>query len=77
MILAIFGDIRVFDMTSIMTSLCRHKRYVCTFYGTSELRRVIAIKQVHIPFLINIFHKNISAPLSRTPFNPKRTFLLS
>ena len=31
MILAIFGDFRVFDMTSLMTSLWRHTRYVCTF----------------------------------------------
>ena len=34
MILAIFGDFRVFDMTSLMTSLWRHTRYVCTFFGT-------------------------------------------
>ena len=32
MILAIFGDFRVFDMTSLMTSLWRHTRYVCTFF---------------------------------------------
>ena len=31
MILAIFGDFRVFDMTSLMTSLWRHTMYVCTF----------------------------------------------
>ena len=31
MILAIFGDFCVFDMTSLMTSLWRHTRYVCTF----------------------------------------------
>ena len=43
MILAIFGDFRVFDMTSLMTSLWRHTRYVCTFFGTNGLGRVIAI----------------------------------
>ena len=32
MILAIFGDFRVFDMTSLMTSLWRHTMYVCTFF---------------------------------------------
>ena len=32
MILAIFGDFRVFDMTSLMMSLWRHTRYVCTFF---------------------------------------------
>ena len=26
-----FGDFGVFDMTSLMTSLWRHTRYVCTF----------------------------------------------
>ena len=31
MILAIFGDFRVFDMTSLMTSQWPHTRYVCTF----------------------------------------------
>ena len=45
MILAIFGDFRVFDMTSLMTSLWRHTRYVCTFFGTNGLGRVIAIHQ--------------------------------
>ena len=45
MILAIFGDFRVFDMTSLMTSLWRHTRYVCTFIGTNGLGRVIAIHQ--------------------------------
>ena len=39
MILAIFGDFRVFDMTS----LWHHTRYVCTFFGTNGLGRVIAI----------------------------------
>ena len=39
-ILAIF---RVFDMTSLMMSLWRHTRYVCTLFGTNGLRRVIAI----------------------------------
>ena len=34
-----FGDFRVFDMTS----LWRHTRYVCTFFGTNGLGRVIAI----------------------------------
>ena len=43
MILAIFGDFRVFDMTSLMTSLWRHTRYVRTFFGTNGLGRVIAI----------------------------------
>ena len=43
MILAIFGDFRVFDMTSLMTSLWCHTRYVCTFFGTNGLGRVIAI----------------------------------
>ena len=38
-----FGDFRVFDMTSLMTSLWRHTRYVCTFFGTNGLGRVIAI----------------------------------
>ena len=47
MILAIFGDFRVFDMTSLMTSLWRHTRYVCTFFGTNGLGRVIAIHQYH------------------------------
>ena len=42
MILAIFGDFRVFDMTSHMMSLWRHTRYVCTFFGTNGLGRVIA-----------------------------------
>ena len=42
MILAIFGDFRVYDM-SLMTSLWRHTRYVCTFFGTNGLGRVIAI----------------------------------
>ena len=42
MILAIFGDFRVFDMTSLMMSLWRHTRYVCTFFGTNGLGRVIA-----------------------------------
>ena len=32
MILAIFGDFRVFDMASLMTSLWRHTRYVGTFF---------------------------------------------
>ena len=31
--LVIFGDFRVFDMTSLMTSLWRHTRYVCTFFA--------------------------------------------
>ena len=43
MILAIFGDFRVFDMTSLMTSLWRHTRYVLNFFDTNELGRVIAI----------------------------------
>ena len=43
MILAIFDDFSVFDMTSLMTSLWRHTRYVCTFFGTNGLGRVIAI----------------------------------
>ena len=47
MILAIFGDFRVFDMTSLMTSLWRHTRYVCTFFGTNGLGRVIAIHKYH------------------------------
>ena len=34
---------RVFDMTSLMMSLWRHTRYVCTFFGTNGLGRVIAI----------------------------------
>ena len=41
MILAIFGDFRVFDMTSLMTS--RHTRYVLNFFGTNGLGRAIAI----------------------------------
>ena len=41
--LVIFGDFLVFDMTSLMTSLWRHTRYVCTFFGTNGLGRVIAI----------------------------------
>ena len=43
MILAIFGDFRVFDMTSLMTSHWRHTRYVCPFFDTNGLERVIAI----------------------------------
>ena len=39
MILAIFGDFRVFDMTS----LWRHTMYVLDFFGTNGLERVIAI----------------------------------
>ena len=38
-----FVDFRVFDMTSLMTSLWRYTRYVCTFFGTNGLGRVIAI----------------------------------
>ena len=38
-----FGDFRVFDMTSLMTSLWRHTRYVCTFFWYHGLGRVIAI----------------------------------
>ena len=38
--LVIFG---AFDMTSLMMSLWRHTRYVCTFFGTNGLGRVIAI----------------------------------
>ena len=41
-----FGDFwwfSCFDMTSLMTSLWRHTRYVCTFFGISGLERVIAI----------------------------------
>ena len=37
------GDFCVFDMTSLMMSLWRHTRYVCTFFGTNGLGRVIAI----------------------------------
>ena len=44
---AIFGDFRVFDMTSLMISLWRHTRYVCTFFGTNGLGRVIAIHWYH------------------------------
>ena len=32
MILAIFGDFRVFDITSLMTSLWRHTSYVGNFW---------------------------------------------
>ena len=39
----IFGDFRVFGMTSLMTSLWRHTRYVLNFFGTNGLGRVIAI----------------------------------
>ena len=38
-----FGDFRVFDMTSLMTSLWCHTRYVLNFFGTNGLGRVIAI----------------------------------
>ena len=47
MVLAIFGDFSVFDMTSLTMSMWRHTRYVCTFFGTNGLGRVIAIHQHH------------------------------
>ena len=44
MILAIFGDFRVFDMTSLDVTVASHKVcLICTFFGTSGLGRVIAI----------------------------------
>ena len=67
MILAIFGDFRVFDMTSLMTSLWSHTRYVCTFFGTNGLGRVIAIHEYHTLDVSSIGFQDLGGVESAPP----------
>ena len=67
LILAIFGDFRVFNMTSLMTSLWRHTRYVFTFFGTNGLGKVIAIHQYHTLDVSSIGFRDLGRAESAPP----------
>ena len=80
MILAIFGDFRVFDMTSLMSHCDVIQGMFVLFFGTNGLGRVIAIHQYHTLDVSSISFRDLggaeSAPPPGCEMGPKSPGLL-